>query len=155
MTISLETFQARHRLVFGRAPTEVADALYRRFPAQRGYAIEEERSVERFEATVVMALTQAFENSAIRVVFFVPRPLELWAIEQFKLIAKSMFGKLKERRDQMSKEALQALIDLFKRVYTQVMIGSEPTREAPLHWCAYGYMEHDPRCPLWIRDGLM
>lgn len=120
-----------------------------------GYSLNGLPDRSRFEAVVVLALTQALGDPSVRVVFFVPRILELGAIASLKDIAQGMFGRLKARRGTLSKESLQAAVDLYKRIFSQVMIGSEPTREAPKHWVGYGFLEQDPRLPLWLREGLL
>lgn len=155
VNITPATLEARHRIIIGQQPEETAFLLYRQYPGQHGYCLNGLSDRSRFEATVVLALAQAFEDPAVRVVFFVPRTLELGAIATFKDTARGMFGRLKARRDTMPKEALQAAVDLYKRVFSQVMIGSEPTREAPKHWVGYGFLEQDPRIPLWLREGLL
>ena len=155
MNLPPETLVKRHNFIVGKAPTDDALLLYRRFPAQRGYAIDGESDPVKFEAAAVLALAHAFEDKTVRVVFFVSKPLELWAIGQFKAIAKGMFGKLQVTKATMPPGALQTVKDLYQRIFGQVMIGSEPTREAPKHWVAYGFMEHDPRLPPWLREGLM
>jgi hypothetical protein len=153
--LTIETLQNRHRLILGKEPSETALLLYPRFPGQHGFGIDEEPCIPKFEATVVLALAQAFEDKNVRVVFFVPKNCELWAIDQFKAIAKGMFGRLKAQRNTISKEALESASNLFKRVYAQVMIGSEPTKDAPPYWVAYGFMEFDPQVPYWLREGLL
>lgn len=155
MKLTLETLQVRHSLILGREPDELALGLYKRFPAQRGYGDTGVKDTPQFEASAVIALAHAFEDKDVRVLFFVPRSCEHWAIERFKDIAKGMFARLKVRKAGMSAEALANVVALYKRVFSQVMIGSEPTQAEPKHWVVYGFLEHDPRLPTWLREGLV
>lgn len=159
--ITLDTLQARHRFILGSEPGEVALTLYRRYPTARGYATEFNKSkphpdeTEQLQAVLVVALTQAFLEETARVVFCVPEACASETLHQFKAVATLMFQKLQQRRGTIPPDKFQVVVNLYKRVFNQVMIGTQPPPTAPPHWAAFGYLDVDNTLPLWLRDGLV
>lgn len=151
-----EILRSRHRSFLQREPEEDVLRLYRSFPSRRGFAGEtwEEKNEAKFEAGIVLALVQAFENKQVRVPFFVPRPLEKWAYDQTLNAVKQVFNFTKNAA--IPKEKILKSVEVFKYCFGQIALDISPAPpEAPLHWVAYGYPEYDPRIPLWLREGIL
>lgn len=153
--MDLEIF---HEKLLGTTPslqyrlTSRHKALYLAYEkGKHGYALPESNSredPELFLATFVLAVHQTTFPEASRVVIAVARPVERWALEQIKTIARHIFSIRKGKSPegiQMLKDAVHRL-DLGSRV---LQIDKEPPK-----WVAYGF--HNQEClPPWMRGKLV
>ncbi len=152
MSITPEILWQRHHLVFQQAPNEESLRLYRCFPMQRGYSLGsiEEKDEIKFDASVVLAIAQAWEDKDAKVLFFIPPPLHQWALERLKTDARGMFNSLSG-----PVEKIEGAKKLFIRFFNQMIVHPDPPMHAPPCWVAYGFKDFDPIVPLWLREGLL
>ena len=149
--------------IFQCDPSEEAQKLFHAFPTKRGFGLSpaEGKVLARFEAATVVAIAEAHANPLAKVLYFVPKPLQEWAVENIRVVAKTMFGQItKAKHDPnvptiKTSEDIRRVKDLYKRIFGQIGIDIYPTSIPPTYWVGYGFMSQDPRLPDWLRDGLL
>lgn len=143
-----------HKIFLGHSPSEAHSRLYCNFPRYRGFS-QAESSPELFEATFIVALTQAMGEKARfnRTYLFVPSSMVNWVNEQTGLVARSMFGRLKGRD---TPEKRRKVCEHLGASLKMMLVGSRVLQmdAPPSHWMAFGFKVSDP-VPEWLRDALL
>ena len=155
MNISLETLKYRHRTIYQCLPSEEQVKLYQQFPTKRGYGLvlDEQYRAERLDASIMLALAQAWQDDKQQVHFYVPTAFLPVLENRLRSTAQRVFDSVHALQGNTTEQKI-AIHAMFKRCFTQVAVGTVLTHTAPLNWVAYGYREHDRVLPDWLREGL-
>ena len=141
-----------HRAFLGEEPSERQRLLYGAFPEKRGFA-SREKDTSLFEATLVLALVQAFPSKQggelDQSFLFMPASLAEWTGEQIGTCATRMFHVLKGKKSVAGAKMLAQLIN-------HVSSGSRvlQLRTVPEKWAAFGFDGSEP-LPDWLRSRLV
>lgn len=142
-----------HRTFLGVDPTPNQTLIYEAFPKTRGVSCST-LDVEFFEATTILALVQSFTMKQVpdphRVHFFVKPAHKKWAVEQLKVIAGTIFGRLRPRKD------AKQLAPTVGKLFHAVLIGCRvlQVEVPPDRWVSFGYSVSDP-IPDWMCQALL
>lgn len=127
--------------------TPLQKGLYAAYTkGERGHvlpSISQGEDFERFLAAFVTAFSMTSDG---KVHLIVHQRVNLWAVEQIKLIAAHIFAKRKGLASR----------DLIQRLYTQfqsILIGPETRGPEPKRWIAYGFVQPDV-VPNWMKMRL-
>lgn len=153
--ITLQTLLNYHRMLLDQEAGPEAQALYTSYPGKRGYAVQMPSHTARFDASLVIALTEAFQHLDKKVFFFVPEHLLGGSLERLTLMIKCALQKLSRQKARLTPERYKKNQKLIQDACERIELSSDPLFRSPsldTCWAAYGF---DARTsPAWLRAGL-